>query len=385
MLCALLGGIVALNVLSLSLTAGSGRTSLQIDELKTRGLLAAGADRRAALGGQGGGGGRQARSRQSGSEGDHLPERRDANAARLAHLLATDSFLLAPSQPSSYRAPGTSYAPVPTTATGPTTTTTTAPVTPTTDADDADGAPEHDDPDHRHGRRRLGRRPVRQRRLERVLGGRYRRRGALGRAPAMRLIDRRLGLLFCGFLLVFSFAIARAFWLQGVRGGDLRAEARSQQVTQVTIPGQRGRVLDRNGKVLAASEDAADVIATPYQVVNPGQTALRLAQIARGAHQRPARQALGSQLRLRVPRAEGRPDRAARVKKLDIAGISTVPTSRRLYPQGELASQVIGAVGTDNQGLTGLEHSENAVLRRRRTASRTSSTTPSADRFAWRR
>src|SRR5436189_2940636 len=92
----------------------------------------------------------------------------------------------------------------------------------------------------------------------------------------MRHIDRRLGLLFCGFLVVFSFALLRSFWLQGVRGGALRAEARSQQVTTVTIPGQRGKVLDRNGKVLAASEDAADVIATPYQVKNPGQTALRL-------------------------------------------------------------------------------------------------------------
>ena len=34
----------------------------------------------------------------------------------------------------------------------------------------------------------------------------------------MRGIDRRLGLLFCGFLLIFSFAFARSFWLQGVQG-----------------------------------------------------------------------------------------------------------------------------------------------------------------------
>jgi cell division protein FtsI/penicillin-binding protein 2 len=95
----------------------------------------------------------------------------------------------------------------------------------------------------------------------------------------MRMIDRRLGLLFCAFFLLFSFAVTRAFWLQGVRGGALRSEARGQQVTEVTIPGQRGRVLDRNGKVLAASEDAADVVATPYQVENPTQTALQLHRI----------------------------------------------------------------------------------------------------------
>jgi cell division protein FtsI (penicillin-binding protein 3) len=178
----------------------------------------------------------------------------------------------------------------------------------------------------------------------------------------MRLIDRRLGLLFCAFLLIFSFALVRAFWLQGVRGGALRAEARGQQVTEVTIPGQRGRVLDRNGKVLAASEDAADVIATPYQVKNPTETALKLHQVL-GEGTSELLTALSDRtsgfayIARKVDATV-----AARVEDLNITGISTVPTSKRLYPQGELASQVIGAVGTENQGLTGLEESQNDVL-----------------------
>jgi uncharacterized membrane protein YgcG len=132
-LCGLLGGIVALNVLSLSLTAGSGRTSLQIDELKTEvSSLRAQIDERLSA---------VEVEAEAARLGLANPDPRaitflsaaNANAARLAHLLATDSFLLAPSQPSSYPAPGTSYAPVPTTATGPTTTSTTAPATPTTE------------------------------------------------------------------------------------------------------------------------------------------------------------------------------------------------------------------------------------------------------------
>jgi uncharacterized membrane protein YgcG len=132
-LCALLGGIVALNVLSLSLTTGSGRTSLQIDALKTEvSSLQAQIDERLSA---------VKVEAEAARLGLANPDPRaitflsaaNANAARLAHLLATDSFLLAPSQPSSYPAPGTSYAPVPTTATGPTTTTTAAPVTPTTE------------------------------------------------------------------------------------------------------------------------------------------------------------------------------------------------------------------------------------------------------------
>jgi hypothetical protein len=136
-LCALLVGIVTLNVLSLSLNAGSGRTSLQIDELKTEvsSLRAQIDERLSAVKVQA----------EAARLGLANPDPRaitflsaaNANAARLAHLLATDSFLLAPSQPSSYPAPGTSYAPVPTTATAPTaatapTTTTTAPTTETT-------------------------------------------------------------------------------------------------------------------------------------------------------------------------------------------------------------------------------------------------------------
>jgi cell division protein FtsI (penicillin-binding protein 3) len=178
----------------------------------------------------------------------------------------------------------------------------------------------------------------------------------------MRMIDRRLGLLFCAFFLLFSFAVVRAFWLQGVRGGALRDEAHGQQVTEVTIPGQRGRVLDRNGKVLAASEDAADVIATPYQVENPTATALQLHRIL-GLPTVDLLEPLSDRSSgfAYLARKVGA-DVGAKIEKLDIAGISTVPSSRRLYPQGELASQVIGAVGTDNQGLTGLEHAENDVL-----------------------
>jgi cell division protein FtsI (penicillin-binding protein 3) len=178
----------------------------------------------------------------------------------------------------------------------------------------------------------------------------------------MRHIDRRLGLLFCFFVLLFSVVLARAFWLQGIRGGELRAEAHSQQVTEVTIPGQRGRVIDRTGKVLAVSEDAADVIATPYQVKDPERTAERLNDVT-GVSVADLTESLSDRssgfayLARKVDL-----DTADRVERLQIDGISTVPDSRRLYPQGELASQVIGAVGTDNQGLTGLEEAEDEVL-----------------------
>jgi hypothetical protein len=110
-LCALLGGIVALNVISLSLTAGSGRLSLEIDGLKTQvSALRAEIDERLAASRV------QAEAARLGLAVPH-PEAitylsaSDGDAERLARLLATDSFFAAPSQPSSYPAEGTSYAP----------------------------------------------------------------------------------------------------------------------------------------------------------------------------------------------------------------------------------------------------------------------------------
>jgi uncharacterized membrane protein YgcG len=141
----LLVGIVALNVVSLSLTAGSGRLSLQIDELKTEisGLHAQIDERLSA----------ERVEAEASRLGLANPDPKsitylrasDGDAARLSHLLATDSFLLAPSLPSSYPAPGTSYAPISTSSTpAPTTTvaptTTPAPTTPSPTAAPTSGS-----------------------------------------------------------------------------------------------------------------------------------------------------------------------------------------------------------------------------------------------------
>jgi outer membrane murein-binding lipoprotein Lpp len=126
----MLVGIVALNVVSLSLTAGSGATSLQIDELKTEiSALHAQIDQKLSAERVEAEAARLGLANPNPNQITYL-NASDGDAARLAHLLGTDSFLMAPSQPSSYPAPGTSYAPVSTSAT-PQQTTTVAPTTTT--------------------------------------------------------------------------------------------------------------------------------------------------------------------------------------------------------------------------------------------------------------
>src|SRR5436190_13071881 len=176
------------------------------------------------------------------------------------------------------------------------------------------------------------------------------------------MTERRIGLLFASFLLLFVVAITRAAWVQGIQAGTLSADAQSQHSQTVTVFGQRGSILDRRGRELAVSEDAADVIATPYQVKDPARASRRLgpllqipdAQILRALADRSSGFAyLARQVDLAT---------ADKVRKLGIGGISTVPSQRRIYPEGKLAAQVIGTVGIDDQGLTGLEAGDNDLL-----------------------
>ena len=178
----------------------------------------------------------------------------------------------------------------------------------------------------------------------------------------MSLIERRIGLLFALFVAMLCLVLVRAAWLQAVNGGELSADAQSQQLETVVVPAQRGAIVDRSGHELAVSEDAATVFATPYQVRNPERVAAKLAPVL-GVEREEVARALADRhsgfayLAHRIDLVA-----AERIRRLGIEGIGLIPDSRRIYPQGELASQVIGSVGAENQGLTGLEASQEDVL-----------------------
>jgi cell division protein FtsI (penicillin-binding protein 3) len=177
----------------------------------------------------------------------------------------------------------------------------------------------------------------------------------------MRLIERRIGLLFAGFLLAFLVVVCRAFWLQGVEASQLSSQALNQQTETIDVPGLRGAILDRNGTRLASSEDAATIYATPYQVKNPPAAAAKLAPILEEKKGKVLEELTVesgfSYLAKDVDLAT-----AEKVEKLGLGGIGQLPASRRTYPQGEMAGQVIGVVGDEGKGLTGIEQGEQAAL-----------------------
>jgi cell division protein FtsI (penicillin-binding protein 3) len=178
----------------------------------------------------------------------------------------------------------------------------------------------------------------------------------------MRAIERRIGLLFAGFLLCFLGVAGRAFWLQGVQGSKLASQAISQQTESIPLPGLRGSLLDRHGNPLAVSEEAATVFAVPSEVTKPALAARKLAPIL----ELPESKLLGeltAETGYSPLAHEVELPAAKRIERLELAGIGEDPDSRRTYPQGDLAGQVVGSVGTEGKGLTGLEEGEESALR----------------------
>jgi cell division protein FtsI (penicillin-binding protein 3) len=177
----------------------------------------------------------------------------------------------------------------------------------------------------------------------------------------VRATERRIGLLFAGFLLCFLCVAGRAFWLQGVQGAKLASEAISQQTQSVPLPGLRGSLLDRHGNPIAASEDAATIFAIPSEVTQPVRAARELAPILGLSEDEVLSRVSAETSYVALAHDVDLPT-AGRVERLELAGVGEDPDSRRTYPQGGLAGQVVGAVGAEGEGLTGLELGQESTL-----------------------
>ena len=92
-----------------------------------------------------------------------------------------------------------------------------------------------------------------------------------------RAPNRRIRLLFAVFGLLFLVALARAAWIQGVRGADYAKVASRQHLEPIEIPAGRGTVFDRTGAPLAIGQQATTVYADPRSIENPRRAAVAAA------------------------------------------------------------------------------------------------------------
>jgi cell division protein FtsI (penicillin-binding protein 3) len=166
-------------------------------------------------------------------------------------------------------------------------------------------------------------------------------------------------------LLVTSAAFvvicARLVMIQGVHSSRYLAAGGSEWEQTVTLPAERGAILDRNGYELAMSVPQTTIYADPHQVSDPVVEAGALAPIlgmSSSTLQNDLTEASGFVYLARTVDDAT----AAKVAKLNLAGIYSLQEPKRFYPAGQLAQPLLGSVGTEGSGLGALEYKYNSLL-----------------------
>lgn len=170
------------------------------------------------------------------------------------------------------------------------------------------------------------------------------------RRPPARRITGLFGVLTLGFAGVG----ARIAYLQVIDGAQYEAIAREQRIRVVDIPAARGSIYDRDGNALAISLPSKAVYADPRLVRQPGDVADQLAPLLE-LPRRDLSEALRQDVTfVYLARRVDLPV-ARQIEELALPGIGFLDESKRHYPAGDLASQVLGFVGVDGTGLAGIE------------------------------
>src|SRR6266481_2233582 len=195
------------------------------------------------------------------------------------------------------------------------------------------------------------------------------RRSTASEAPRAGNSHRRARFVAIGLVAWMLLIGARLVQLQVSQHDDFTARARNQQLSAIETSPARGQVLDRQGRELARSIETESFYADcsdPRDFANPNDTAKRIAAIT-GQD----RDELAKRLAAAMDARKGFVWIARRVeiesaKKLDameLKGIYSRKESKRYYPNDSLAAHVLGFVGTDEIGLSGVEQYYNEKIR----------------------
>ncbi len=186
------------------------------------------------------------------------------------------------------------------------------------------------------------------------------------RSPAARRFARGNGrnraiYLTFAVLMVLSIYAGRIFDLMVVSGPELAAKGQSLRLRTTVLPADRGTIYDSTGAPLAITVESRNITADQTLIKDPADAAARLAPI------------LGIDAERLVPRLTGddrfvyivkgqTPEKWRQVKALKITGIFSEKSTKRSYPSGTLAANVIGFVNAEGVGSGGLEMSLDSRL-----------------------
>ena len=170
-------------------------------------------------------------------------------------------------------------------------------------------------------------------------------------------IDQRIKLVFIILLVLLVVIIFRVFYIQVFDYNKLKEYADDLWSRELPIEASRGKILDRNGEILADNLTTTSLILIPNQIKDKEKTTSSLADILNVSYEEMKKHVYKKTSIERV-HPEGRRlsyDIAEKISNLNIDGVYLVKEAKRYYPYENLLSHSLGYVGIDNQGLSGLE------------------------------
>lgn len=184
----------------------------------------------------------------------------------------------------------------------------------------------------------------------------------------------RTGWLLIGFVFLFIVILLSFANTQILNAGKLKEIAVNQQLTKKSILAKRGNILDRNGEVLAQSIEVDTVTANPKLLKNKKGEGINKEDLAETAskifdvNKQELLNDLNSEKSVITIAKKQEKEKIEQLKKyLDdnniVQGINIDKDTKRFYPYNDVASNVIGFLGTDNVGLEGIEKKLDSVLK----------------------
>ena len=172
-----------------------------------------------------------------------------------------------------------------------------------------------------------------------------------------RGIDKRMKIILLIFSSILLVIVLRVFYVQVVDYKKLSSLASDLWSRNLPIEASRGRILDRNGVVLADNITTTSLVLIPNQIKNKKEVTEKLAEIL-GVSFDEMKEHVYKETSIERVHPEGRRlsyEIADKIEALNFDGVYLVKESKRYYPYEEMLSHVLGYVGIDNQGLSGIE------------------------------
>src|SRR5947207_4353622 len=180
-------------------------------------------------------------------------------------------------------------------------------------------------------------------------------------ATARNSTNLRLYLLAGIFVFWCSAICARLVYLQIFRYGTFEQRAQHQQQRTEEVSARRGVIYDRQGRELAMSINVDSVFAVPTEMPSPSSTISLIARITRQDPRELLAKCEASKTFCWLARKPD-PEISARIRSLNLRGVYFQKEYKRYYPKNELAAQVLGYVGMDDAGLSGVEREYESQL-----------------------